>query len=341
MKNHKIYFPSSFNRNKCIPNSNFRMNPRLEKKNQINTSVNTNYYIYKNNMMYRTIDINKSTSRKISHRDFHNNIQIGDYKTNSLQSGHNNKFKNEDFYQKKKMITTYEKSSSIEKDLDIMKIQMSCDLIKYKINQIKNKVQDLHESSIKDDEDLLNKNKKNNTRKIDAINNFNKINYRKINLISNNIKSNKNQNKDNYRDNMVNSLGDNYIIPINTEDINRINNTYNCCMNNENRINNFRISNNEKIQSLNLNQKKKYNPNKNVLKYILINSNQQNASTPINNSNSNLDSKNLNILTNNENNFDNINKKEEVIYELNHKKNYLSTEPKPTNNNLKKKKIYK
>ena len=341
MKNRKIYLPSSFNRNKYMPNSNFRMNPRLDKKHQTNTSINTNYYVYKNNMMYRTLDINKSTSRKISHRDFHNNIQIGDYKTNSLQSGHNNKFKNEDFYKKKKMITTYEKSSSIEKDLDIMKIQMSCDLITYKINQIKNKVQDLHESSIKDDEDLLNKNKKNNTREIGTINNFNKINYRKINLISNNIKPNRNQNKDNYIDNnMVNSLGDNYIMPIYTENTNGIDNTYNCCMNIENRINNFRISNNDKIQFLNLNQKKKYNPNKNVLKYILINSNnQQNASTPINNSNSNLDSKNSNIVTNNENSFSNINKKEDVIYEFNHKRNYLSTEPNHTNNNLKKKKI--
>ena len=72
------------------------------------------------------------------------------------------------------------------------------------------------------------------------------------------------------------------IMPIYTENTNGIDNTYNCCMNIENRINNFRISNNDKIQFLNLNQKKKYNPNKNVLKYILINSNnQQNAGKEI------------------------------------------------------------
>ena len=54
----------------------------------------------------------------------------------------------------------YNSCSSIEKDIDMMKIKMSCNLITHKINQIKNKVQDLHESSIKDDKDLLDKNKK-------------------------------------------------------------------------------------------------------------------------------------------------------------------------------------
>ena len=87
-------------------------------------------------------DKNKNTFRKISHQDFHNTIRNDNYYNNSLQ---NNNFRsNEDYFNEKKIVNRYEKSSSLEKDLDIMKIKMSFDLLTFKINKIKNKIQDLH-----------------------------------------------------------------------------------------------------------------------------------------------------------------------------------------------------
>ena len=63
-------------------------------------------------------------------------------------------------------------NNSIEKDLNMMKLQMSCDLINHKINQIKDRVQNLHESSIKDDKNLINNNINNNAYKKTKSNNI-------------------------------------------------------------------------------------------------------------------------------------------------------------------------
>ena len=95
--------------------------------------------------------ISKTVSNK-SHMDYHNNSNnnriITEYgkKPNNLK----NKYRGIPI-----RINTNKK---IEKDLEMMKLQMSCDLITHKINQIKDKVQNLHEASIEDDKNLINKN---------------------------------------------------------------------------------------------------------------------------------------------------------------------------------------
>ena len=98
-----------------------------------------------NNSISKTI----SNISHISHLDYHtdsnkireiteygNKINNKKYRKNSINKNANNK---------------------IQKDLEMMKLQMSCDIVTHKINQIKDKVQNLHESSIEEDKNLINK----------------------------------------------------------------------------------------------------------------------------------------------------------------------------------------
>ena len=139
-----------------------------------NYSNNENYYFdYKNNhnpnqSMNSLSFINQKLKRR---KRISSNALIGNYSlsNNNLNSFNNNNLKSfrnpssefqiKNYVYRNNKINKYN-NNNIEKDLDIMKIQLRCDLITQKINQIQNQVQNLHESSIKDDIKLLNKNAK-------------------------------------------------------------------------------------------------------------------------------------------------------------------------------------
>lgn len=122
--------------------------------------------LFKNDSLFpkrrisNNLNLSNSTSRTISnmsHMDYHihNKPVITEY--NQRPPYNYNRLSS-------KGVKNYNKSSSIEKELDMMKLQISCDLINYKINQIKNQVQNLHESSIKDNKDIIDNNSNINIR---------------------------------------------------------------------------------------------------------------------------------------------------------------------------------
>ena len=89
--------------------------------------------------------LNYSLSNNRSHIDYHNNNRAI------------NEYSNKTFNPKYRYINA-PKNSNIENDLNVMKLQMSCNLVTHKINQIKKRVQNLHDSSIKDNINLINNN---------------------------------------------------------------------------------------------------------------------------------------------------------------------------------------
>ena len=252
MNTQKIYLTNSNNSKyintkfQSIPlSSNYKRNSRFKRK-KINTKTalfsNDSQSINSNIKDNVCLSFKKSTLKTISHKDFHNNIPIQNYSHRQFNNYSKNEFSNnKNFYNK------YKSNNSIEKDLDMMKMQMSCDLITHKINQIKNKVQDLQESSRNEDKVLLNKNK----------------DYTSYSEIFNLSKHNQNSFIVNYTEKSFNSPK--------IENLERRNNTINVLShgNKNNNINHFRNNFYNKVPFLNMNNYQKYHPNKNALKYIL------------------------------------------------------------------------
>ena len=288
MHQYGISLPSldySNNNNTSIPLfSNYSKHQRL-KTEQFNRNNHNPLFLYyskinNNSSNYQKTTIpysntSNSTSKNLSHRDFHKNakIPIKNYKSYAGKNLRNAFFNKQLLYNNYNSIN----SNRIGKDLDIMKIQMSFDLLTHKINQIKNKVQDLHESSVKDDKYLLNKNKN--------LENSWCCDFFDINNNNNNYSYNK----------KINS------IPKIQKLENHINsNTFNGYLNTEkNNINKFRTNNNYKIPQLNIFKKRKFESNKNALKYMLLNSStSKNPTIPISNTTNNIygNSFNSNLL---------------------------------------------
>ena len=317
MNHHKIFLTNSNNSNKyfhSIPiSSDFLISSKLNRNHITNLSpfiFNSHTY-----SKYKNPPLSNLTSKNISHRDFHINVDIQEYKNKSFRNKYkNNYIKKENFYN----------ISRVGKDLDFMKIQMSCDLIAHKINRIKNKVKNLHESSIQDDKIILsaknkgfhnkeyfNLNKRNNT----FIDNYSQYNY--------SIKRFQNINDSNIYNNSFNSnlnLGENY-------------------------INYFRKINNYNIPSLNINQNRKFISNKNALKYVLLNSansknNESKITIPFNTKDSYINLNNSYLLTEKEINNNSNNKnlellKNRIIQSYQNKKNIILTAPIKNNKILK------
>ena len=340
MNHDRIFKASTSNDNKyyhSIPlTTNYIMNPRLKRKQfKNNNPLILNYSQPNNKNKYSYLG--NSYLKNISHRDFHKNVHIENYS----HKPYSNNFKY-DFLKEKKLFKNYYRSTILEKDMDIMKIQMSCDLITHKINQIKNKVQDLHESSIQDDKYILNKNSKNKDM-------FNKIgnlsNHRKIYELN---KSNNSlidyYNEYNYNPSFQKI--DDYST--------KINNTTNSYINYEqNNINHFRKIkiNYNKIPNLTINQNNKiYHSDKNSLKHILLNSANINKKTSIstNDKNTNFDinyMNNSNLLTDVNylnkisNNFNLLNNKIIETYTTKQKYPILRTESNNKKNIINKQKL--
>ena len=173
INNKKIYNPyleESLHRNPLNPLIPHKIYPKsnilIFKKHSLfdrNRYKNNNN---RNNTNNKTLNL--SLSRNIdnkSHADFHN------IKNERIIMDYNHKNNNNSRAINKK--GNINMNSSLKKDLDMMKLQMSCDLITHKINQIKNRVQNLHEASIKDDKNLINKNKDIKIYKKNSSNYFN------------------------------------------------------------------------------------------------------------------------------------------------------------------------
>ena len=271
MHQYGISLPSldySNNNNTSIPLfSNYSKHQRL-KTEQFNRNNHNPLFLYyskinNNSSNYQKSNTSNSTSKNLSHRDFHKNakIPIKNYKSYAGKNLRNAFFNKQLLYNNYNSIN----SNRIGKDLDIMKIQMSFDLLTHKINQIKNKVQDLHESSIKDDKYLLSKNKNLENSLCCNFYDINNNNY-SCNEKINNIPKIKKLKKH-----------------INTNNINGYLNTE------KNNINKFRKNNNYKIPQLNIFKNRKYESNKNALKFMLLNSStSKNSTIPISNTTSNI-----------------------------------------------------
>ena len=255
--------------------------PLMMKRKKISANtLNTKYSLSNNDI----INLNsnnkikkKLISKRILHRDFH-------IKNHVRQN--NSKFDNK----------------NITQDLDMMKIQLRCDLITQKINQIQNQVQTLHESNIQDDINILNKNKNEAYENIYEYNNINKnyksmSNREKFILIKrNNISIDPKEKIEFYKiANNCRNINADRTNSIDKENQNIFYNSYNT---NQSNSNNYKINNYSKI-----NQTKK---NKMYLKSFLLNSvNKGDISAPI------IQKKYLNInkpkIRQRQNNFNEIN----------------------------------
>ena len=100
-------------------------------------------------MLNNSISKTVSNISHISHLDYHTD-------SNKIReiTEYGNKINNK---KHRKNCINKNANNKIQKDLEMMKLQMSCDIVTHKINQIKDKVQNLHESSIEEDKNLINK----------------------------------------------------------------------------------------------------------------------------------------------------------------------------------------
>ena len=203
-----IYFPNL--RRSLNYQYNFKRPQKLIPHSNI--PLSKNYSLFKKDKSNITFT---NSLRTVSHSDFHNknnNLVINNYKTKSnynLKIGYN---------KRKKYI-----NKTIEKDLEMMKLQMSCDLISHKIKQIKDKVQNLHQASINEDKELIDENRRRKT-------NLKKNNHNYINLKYNNL----NYNLNNYNNNDIKTFAFNdfyklknqKFIKFNNDLSGKINNTF-------------------------------------------------------------------------------------------------------------------
>ena len=304
LMNKRIYFPNL--RNSLNYNYNFnrpqkyysRSNIPLYKSYSLFSKNKTN-----NNKFNTTFSNSLMNKSNISHRDFHNKskeIVIKEYNTKAYNDLKNRINKGKTYINNK-----------LEKDLEMMKLQMSCDLITQKINQIKDKVQYLHQASIIEDKDLISKSK--NRKNIYKKNSHNYINLKyNINYNLNNLKDeNENENYMIKRDafNELYKLRNQKFLKNNGDINKKINITFDKINNNNffetikttikeaddiNHINNINDIHN--INEMNLmNKKLSY---KNKVKYLLLN--KENNKTQNNNDINNNYSKLRDNTNNNE-----------------------------------------
>ena len=131
------------------------IHPYVKNKKNSSNNIYSNYSLFSNN--YQNINhVNNydNENPNINYYDFGKNMNI------PLSYG----------YKKEKKYM----SKSSEQDLDILKLQLRCDLIGQKINQIQNQVQNFHESNSCDDKKILKKNRTyGNLNENKILNNFN------------------------------------------------------------------------------------------------------------------------------------------------------------------------
>ena len=151
----------NINNNQNIP-LHYSLNsfsPLIMKRKKISANtLNTKYSLSNNDLINLNSNNNKIKKKLISKRILHRDFHIKNHVRHN-----NSKFENK----------------NVAQDLDMMKIQLRCDLITQKINQIQNQVQTLHESNIKDDINILNKNKNAAYENMYEYNNINK-NYKSM-----------------------------------------------------------------------------------------------------------------------------------------------------------------
>ena len=148
----------------CIPNS-------LKKKKMKPNTLYSNFSLFNNNL-YNVNDEKYNVNNNIILPN--DSLNINFYKNNS-----------------KTMLCQYN-NKNLEYDLDMMKMQLRCDLITQKIYQIQDQVQNLHESNKKDDLNLLKKNKNNTYDNIyDIVNDNFKYNYKNEIIFNKNNSRNK------------------------------------------------------------------------------------------------------------------------------------------------------
>ena len=230
--------------------------------------------------------LNYSLSNNRSHMDYHNNNS----KNRAI-----NEYSNKTFNIKYRYINV-PKNSNIENDLNVMKLQMSCNLVTHKINQIKKRVQNLHDSSIKDNINLINNNNI-------GINPYKQRTTNYLNYINNDTKYNLKKNKRHvFMD--FSKLRNKKYLKISSEMSKEINNTFNN-IDSDNYDDTFRTIDN--LSKINIKTDIPSNRNlklyhKNDFNYFLLNT--QNIEKSVDSNNSKLK---INSDMINKNNFSNLN----------------------------------
>ena len=245
---------------------------------------------FNNNAPKLNSSISKTVSN-ISHIDYHN-----DSTNTRVITEYGNKINNTKYRGKNIYINT---NNKIQKDLEMMKLQMSCDIITHKINQIKDKVQNLHESSIEEDKNLINKNI--------GINIYQKKKTNMMNFYSNKEFNSNNNNNKRYIFTDFSKVRNKKFLRISNEMSKEINNTFdNSELNHiDDTIRTYQDSKlNVDIYRKTLNNKIPKFPYKNNLKYFLLNT-QNNSKDIFNDNNDNNTSSNkFELKSNTLNNID-------------------------------------
>ena len=133
--------------------------------------TNLNYNSYTNYQSLKNCIPNSFKKKKMKPNTLYSNFSLFNknlYNVNDKKYNVNNNIilpndsLNRDFYKNNNKTTLCQyNNKNLEYDLDMMKMQLRCDLITQKIYQIQDQVQNLHESNKKDDLNLLKKNKNN------------------------------------------------------------------------------------------------------------------------------------------------------------------------------------
>ena len=183
----KIIYHPPLTKSLKYPTSNYLKTKQLYPKSTI--PPYKQYSLFSNKRFTNSEISSNSLSKNVSnmsHMDYHNKSNNKIIREYGHKPHKNVKYQ----YRKEKS------NNNIENDIDMMKLQTSCDIITRKINQIKDKVQNLHEASIEDDKNLINKKMSTDTYKKRSSNN---LSFK--NSISSNIDSllNNNDFKDNKR----------------------------------------------------------------------------------------------------------------------------------------------
>ena len=290
----KEYYLNNFSSNdkQIYSNLNF-YNLKYQKMKKKKKIGSTNLY-----MKYPMFNNDNKSIKKNNYLDNSNNLKANNFINSDIKSENSKKIGINDY------------NKSIDKDLDMMKIQLRCDLITQKIYQIQDQVQSLHESSIKDDLNLFSKNKNNSFENVID----NELYYKNYQSLSNREKPNLIRNtfsvENRKQQNILNKR-------INNSRNNNKSETIYISKGQNNYPNNSLITNNIKNMKV-INNK----DNKNSQKYFFLNLNNSNSSAPKFSSNQfiYMKDKNLKRQKDNLSNAKNINKNFSQICHLNNKR---------------------
>ena len=237
--------------------------------------TNLNYNSYTNYQSLKNCIPNSFKKKKMKPNTLYSNFSLFNknlYNVNDKKYNVNNNIilpndsLNRDFYKNNNKTTLCQyNNKNLEYDLDMMKMQLRCDLITQKIYQIQDQVQNLHESNKKDDLNFLKKNKNNTYDNIYDIDHDNsKYNHKNEIVFNKNNSRNKYINETIYigesqKNYLDNNLGKNNIKNFKASSIDKNNQLKNNKNNGKKSLLNCSNNANASAPTININQFNKNN----------------------------------------------------------------------------------